>query len=83
MSILILLRSLTYAQKAQRMLWRRGIHADVVKAPQGSSDRGCTYAVKVSRREAKDALRFLREEKLETGRILQRDEYGDWEVTEL
>lgn len=46
---LILCRSLTYAQRSARTLERAGITATVRKAPQGASDRGCTYAVKVRR----------------------------------
>lgn len=44
---LILCRSLTYAQRAAHTLERAGITATVRKAPQGASDRGCTYAVKL------------------------------------
>ena len=46
---LIMCRSLTYAQRAQKQLERAGISAAVVKAPQGLNTSGCGYAVSVYR----------------------------------
>jgi len=56
---LILCRSLTYAQRAARTLERAGVTATVRKAPQGASDRGCTYAVKVRRDALSRAVQIL------------------------
>ena len=47
---LIMCRSLTYAQRAQKQLESLGITANVVKAPQGLNTSGCGYAVSVYRR---------------------------------
>ena len=57
---LILCRSLTYAQRAAHTLERAGITATVRKAPQGSSDRGCTYAVKVRTAALARAIQSLK-----------------------
>ncbi len=46
----LLCRSLTTAQKAERILQNRGIYAVVAKAPQRSNPRGCTYSVRVAER---------------------------------
>ncbi|MBQ9045447.1 MAG: DUF3343 domain-containing protein [Oscillospiraceae bacterium] len=56
---LILCRSLTYAQRAAHTLERAGVTATVRKAPQGASDRGCTYAVKLRASALSRALRVL------------------------
>lgn len=44
---IIILRSLTYAQRAERLLERAGIYASVKKVPQSASPEGCTYGVLV------------------------------------
>ena len=56
---LILCRSLTYAQRAARTLERAGVTATVRKAPQGASDRGCTYAVKLRTASLQRAVQIL------------------------
>ena len=56
---LILCRSLTYAQRAAKMLEREGVTATVRKAPQGASDRGCTYAVKLRASALTHAVQLL------------------------
>ena len=58
---LILCRSLTYAQRAAKTLERAGVTATVRKAPQGASDRGCTYAVKLRSTSLERALQLLKE----------------------
>ncbi len=67
---LIMCRSLTYAQRAAKALERAGITAIVTKAPQGSSDSGCAYCVKVSEKRMPDALRVLKVNGLNPGKIL-------------
>ena len=58
---LILCRSLTYAQKAAAVLERRGIDAPIIKAPLRLRERGCGYALSVTRRfpEAVSLLQYL------------------------
>ena len=58
---LILCRSLTYAQRAAKTLERAGVTATVRKAPQGASDRGCTYAVKLRSASLDRSLQLLKE----------------------
>ena len=58
---LLLCRSLTYAQRAAKTLERAGVTATVRKAPQGASDRGCTYAVKLRSASLDRALQLLKE----------------------
>lgn len=65
---LILCRSLTYAQRAAHTLERVGITATVRKAPQGATDRGCTYAVKLRTSALARALRILKEAGVPYGR---------------
>ena len=77
MRYLILCRSLTYAQKAAAALERRGISCGIVKAPQRLRDRGCGYALTLSRRFS-EAVDLLREKQLLTGRLFRREENGEY-----
>ena len=82
MRYLILCRSLTYAQRAEALLERRGIDAPILKAPLRLRERGCGYALSVTRR-IREAAALLRENHLLTGRIYARLDDGEYrEVTE-
>ena len=71
MSALIMFRSLTYAQRASRSLQRNGIPADITKAPQGTTDRGCTYCLRVAEGRLYAALSALQRDGIDHGRILR------------
>lgn len=81
MPTLIMFRSLTYAQRGARALERGGIHATVTKAPQGTSDRGCTYCVKIPDGRLYRALDLLDAEGVARGRVLRSA--GDGEYREV
>ena len=82
MRYLILCRSLTYALKAAAVLERRGISAVIVKAPQHLRDRGCGYALSMTRRFP-EAVAILQEQKLLTGRLYRKEDSGEYrEVSE-
>lgn len=74
---LIMCRSLTYAQRSVRTLERAGITATVTKAPQSTGGLGCTYSVKVSERVLADALRYLENSGLTTGKVYMLDGSGE------
>lgn len=70
MRYLILCRSLTYAQRASTLLERRGIDAAIIKAPLHLRERGCGYALTLTRRFS-EAVALLRENRLLTGRLYE------------
>jgi len=69
MYYLILLRSITVAQRAARLLQRSGIYASVIKAPQRANPRGCTNGVRVSAHHYAQAIHILRERNIQTGKV--------------
>lgn len=73
---LIMCRSLTYAQRAARVLERSGITAFVTRAPRGVTHDGCGYCVKVSERRIADALEALSGAGLGPGRVFLTDSGG-------
>lgn len=44
---LILARSVTYAQRMQRVLERSGIRCQIFRAPRDLTELGCAYVVRV------------------------------------
>ncbi len=77
MRYLIMCRSLTYAQKAARVLERNGINVGIRRAPQELSGAGCSYTVSIRANKAIKAVEILRKENLLQGRIFETDENGN------
>ena len=76
---LILFRSLTFAQRAAHVLERGGFTATVRKAPQGLTDRGCTYCVRLRAEKMRAALALLDQRGMEHGRVFIAREDGGWQ----
>ena len=66
---LILCRSLTYAQRAARVLDRAGVTAVVVRPPAGLGPHGCAYALRLREKALPAALRALRDAGLDHGKV--------------
>ena len=79
---LILFHSMTQAQRAARLLERKGINAYVVKAPMTLTNRGCTYAVSLSRRAA-EAMELLRGSGLRMGKQFRAEDGERYEEVRL
>ena len=77
MHYILLCRSLTTAQRAERALRRAGVFSSVTKAPRGADPGGCAYAVKLGERNLARALTLLREQGVPVGRIYSIDEAGN------
>ena len=80
--IWISFRSLTYAQRAERILERKGISAALVRLPQGVSKKGCGYAL-ILRTRAKEALEILETQNLSWGQSFERLESGEYREVKL
>ncbi len=78
MRYLIMCRSLTYAQKAARLLERNGIGVGIRRAPQELSGAGCSYTVSVRANKVLAAVDILRKENLLQGRIFELSNDGSF-----
>lgn len=76
MRYLIMCRSLTYAQRAAKVLERTGINAGVTKAPKLAAGNGCGYCVSVSYGRGILAADILRREGLLQGKIFEQSADG-------
>lgn len=58
---LLMCKSLTYAQRALRLLERIGVSTIITKAPKSATGIGCNYCVKVSEKHLAASLKALNE----------------------
>lgn len=80
---LIMCRSLTYAQRASRLLESLGITATLARAPQALSGNGCGYSVIVSFKRGPRAVSILKDADLLQGRVYIKNEDGGLKEAEL
>lgn len=73
---LIMCRSITYAQRAQRALERAGIYGAVVRVPVELSENGCGYGVRVSQRDVDAASRVIAAAGIRPGKTVPLGEVG-------
>ena len=66
---LILARSVTYAQRMQRVLERTGVRCQIFRAPRDLTDRGCAYALRLAVPELSRALTALHRASLDPVQI--------------
>ena len=78
---LMIARSVTYAQRIERVLSRAGIRSLVFRAPlELTKDEGCAYAVRLAPESMPTAEKLLAEHGLTKVRFLKYDDYGIREV---
>lgn len=66
---LILARSVTYAQRMQRVLERAGLRCQILRAPRDLTDMGCAYALRLAVADLSKALTMLHRESLDPVQI--------------
>ena len=66
---LMLARSVTYAQRMQRVLLRSGLRCQIARAPRDLTDRGCAYVLRVAAPDLSQALIALHRESLDPVQI--------------
>lgn len=76
MQYMIMCRSLTYAQRAERLLERAGIYSGITKAPQGITPEGCAFGVKLQGKQVQRALGIIRGAGIKTGKIFEIGDDG-------
>ena len=79
---LILARSVTYAQRMQRVLDRGGIGSRIFRAPRALTDLGCAYVLRLASGDLQQALLILHRESLDPVQIFlfQRGMYREVEA---
>ena len=80
---LITFRSITFAQKGERMLQKAGIGCSLQRTPKVLSERGCGYCLRVHRENAFAAVGVIKENGLPYGKVYKPGENGypeEWHI---
>ena len=78
---LIILRSVTYAQRAKRALEKMGISAYVIKPEASLIGNGCGFAIKVSEGYLAETIDVLKKQNYEIGKVFLREKDGYRELS--
>ena len=57
----ITFRSVTYGQSGQRLLQKAGLEAKLQRTPRNLEQRGCGYCLRLSEKQAMEAVELLRQ----------------------
>ena len=77
---LITFRSITPAQRAQRVLRSNGIQASIQRTPRWMEDRGCGYSLRMRYLDGERATQLLRQENLLFSRVFLEEDGSFSEV---
>ena len=80
---LITFRSVTYAQRGERLLNRFGLDCTLRRTPRELSQRGCGYCLAIRGRDAIAAAELLREQEVPFGKVYARTAGGNMEERDL
>ena len=79
----ITFRSVTHAQRGERVLNRAGERTRVQRTPRWMEEQGCGYALRVWSKDIEKAVALLRQERIPLRRVYSQDTDGSMEVVEL
>lgn len=65
----ITFRSVTFAQRGERLLNRNGIHCTLQRTPRWMEAQGCGYCLRLWTNEVKRALKLLEESAIPLRRV--------------
>ena len=76
-------RSVTFAQRGERLLSGAGIHCALQRTPKWMEEQGCGYALRVWTREIGQAVALLRQERVLLRKIYRHGPDGQLEEMSL
>ena len=79
----ITFRSITPAQKAERMLRAAGIGSVILRTPKWMEEQGCGYCVRIAHKDLPVSVNVLRESNTNYKKIYLRLDNGVMEAMEL
>lgn len=80
---LITFRSVTYAQRGEKVLRKAGVACTLQRTPKGLSDRGCSYCLRLKGADALNAVQLLRRSRVEFGKLFAMNDNGTGEEREV
>ena len=80
---MITFRSVTPAQRAERLLRGAGIYCNLGRTPRWMEEQGCGYSVRARYRDLDTVIEILRTNKVAFRKVYLRRENGNMEELEL
>ena len=74
----VMCRSLSYAQRGQRLLAANNVLCSVIKAPQRVSSEGCSYGLRVKALDIDKSVLILKSSGIKVGKIFRIDKNGSF-----
>ena len=78
----ITFRSVTFAQRGERLLDGAGFHCSLQRTPRWMEEQGCGYALRIWTAEIRTAVALLRRERLPIKRLYIQGADGQLEELE-
>lgn len=75
----ITFRSVTYAQRGEKLLSRQNLRVSLMRTPRWMEEQGCGYALKLWTNDISAAVRLLREGRVQLRRVYSQLEDGRME----
>ena len=75
----ITFRSVTYAQRAEKLLNQRGYRVSLLRTPRWMEEQGCGYALKLWTNRISEAVQLLRENRIQMRKVYEQTEDGGME----
>ncbi len=79
----ITFRSVTYAQRGERLMNRAGLRCSMQRTPRWMEEQGCGYSLRVQTDDIARAVRLLQQEQLPLRKVYLRLEDGGLEEIQL
>ena len=70
----ITFRSVTVAQRGERVMQRAGVDCTLQRTPKWMAERGCSYCLRLRQRDLEMAETLLRDANVPVSKV-----YGQWE----
>ena len=77
----ITFRSVTPAQRGQRVLQQAGIETVLLRTPKWMEERGCGYCLRLRQEDTKRAVELLRQGKLSFSKVFADTDGGAQELS--
>jgi len=79
----ITFRSVTFAQRAEKLLSQRQVRSSLMRTPRWMEEQGCGYALKLWTYNIASAVNLLRESKVQLRKVYVQLEDGQMEEVKL
>lgn len=79
----ITFRSVTYAQRAEKLLYQHSVRVSLMRTPRWMEEQGCGYALKLWSNDVMAVVKLLRDSKIQLRKIYAQQENGEMEEVRI